>query len=73
MELTVSDVAALAHMSERLGMGPVGFAGRLGGLTGAEQEQVPRWAWVTAGVVLAVGAAVIVGQRVARHDKGSKV
>ena len=67
MEISIGDIAALANMSQRLGTGPVGLAGNIGGLSATEQSQLPRWAWWAAGTILVAGGVVLLARTLARH------
>ena len=53
--LSASDVLAIAEATGRLGMSPVGLAGRVAGLGADEHRIAPPWGWYGAVFVLGVG------------------
>jgi hypothetical protein len=65
VQVSIGDVAVVADMTRRLGIGPVGLAGRMLGLTEVEQKTLPKWAWWSAGIVGALGLAIIVARAAA--------
>lgn len=63
MQVTLSDLAAVAGVVEKVDPNPVFVAGRALGLTPEEQRAVPVWAWWAAVTLLAVGAGAYVAKR----------
>jgi hypothetical protein len=63
MEVSLSDLAAVANIVQKADTHPVAAAGRMLGLTPEEQRAVPWWGWWGAATLLAVGAAIYVARR----------
>lgn len=66
MEVSLSDLAAVANVVQKADTHPIGAMGRMLGLTPDEQRSVPGWAWWGAATVLAVGVGIYAAKRVGR-------
>lgn len=62
MSVSLLDLAAVAGLVQQTEPNPVGAAGRMLGLTPAEQRSVPAWAWWGGLTILAVGLGIYLGR-----------
>lgn len=68
MEVSLSDLAAVANVVQRADTQPIGAMGRMLGLNPEEQRSVPGWAWWAAVTMLAVGAGIYAAKRLGKKD-----
>lgn len=57
--LSLTDLESISNAAMRVDTNPVGLAGRMLGLSAAEQRAgVPSWAWLTVGVGVGILAGI---------------
>jgi hypothetical protein len=66
VEVTLSDLAAVANVVRKVEHSPLSAVGRMGGLAPDEQRAVPPWAWWGAATLVLVGGAVYAAKRARR-------
>jgi hypothetical protein len=69
MDVTLSDLAAVAGVLQRSDVSPVVAAGRMLGLTPEEQRSVPGWAIWGSVCLMCAGAGVLLARHLARRSE----